>query len=320
MTDERQICMACNQPSTLGERYCFHCGHDMATPVTDLGADSVAVDAAGSRMLAGKYRLIEPVGEGRLGVEWRAEDVAGGRPVLVRLLAAALSAEDRVRKGLRALAGLTHPNLTTTLDVGVTAGGECFWAIDPPPGVSLRTLLTPPAPMAIRTAAAIAVGILRGAEAAHGRGHLHLDLTPDKVFVEGPASPTAPVRVLDFGAAPLLGAPWRNSGATMPVPALVYQSLEAITHSPVDARADLYAIGAILFEMVAGRPAGVAVNPMAMMAQRMAGEVPSLRAVRRDVPAALDELVGAALARDAGRRPASAAVMRARLDAAVEKS
>src|ERR1700676_2164413 len=208
-----------------------------------------------------RYRIVGCLGEGGMGVVFRAEDPRLERDVALKVLKQdALDDEDskrRLRLEARALSRLLHPNIATLFDFDSDRGID-FLVLEFVPGESLARMLAN-GPLPEPRARAIALDVTEGLQSAHEKGIVHRDLKPGNVVI----TPRGRAKVLDFGLARVMpGAANLTQSATVSGPsALVgtvpYMSPEQVRDGRVDASSDLYALGALLFEMTTGkRPFG----------------------------------------------------------------
>ena len=257
-------------------------------------------------LIAGKYRLSRLLGEGAMGVVWAAINERTEREVALKLINGENDAlRRRLLREARACGRLSHRNIIEILDVGETQEGEPFLVMPLLTGETLadrlkRDGLLPP-PLCARIGADIA----RGLEAAHAAGIIHRDLKPANVFLhrEPGNDEDFVVKVLDFGVSKMLG-PGDGGSATMTGGAVgspLYMSPEqAIGDAGVDARADLWALGVLLFEMLTGTRPFYASTAFAVVAKILRGPIPTV--VER--APGVDPALGAVVARCLVRRPA----------------
>jgi Tol biopolymer transport system component len=212
--------------------------------------------AAGTRL--GPYEILAPLGAGGMGEVYRARDARLGREVAVKVIPEAVAGDaERMRRfesEARTAGALAHPNLLAVHDVG-THEGRPYIVFELLEGRTLREVLggegLPP-----RKAVETAVQVAQGLAAAHDKGIVHRDLKPENLFVTRDGR----VKVLDFGLAKAAGVA-SGAAATVPgSPAVLvgtvgYVSPEQVRGLPADARSDIFALGAVLFEMLAGRRA-----------------------------------------------------------------
>ncbi|RMG10814.1 MAG: GAF domain-containing protein [Planctomycetota bacterium] len=194
-------------------------------------------------MKYGRYEIEERLGEGVSAVVYRARDLAkGGRSVALKVLRRSAGPDAmRFRREFEALASLRHPNLVSVLEFGVAEDGALYYSSEHRPGQrSLRRLLDE-GPLDLPRALELAVAVLRGLEYVHTRGLVHRDLKPENILVDAEGTP----RLADFG---LVGA---AEGQVAGTPH--YMAPEVIRGERVDRRADLYAFGVVLYELLTGR-------------------------------------------------------------------
>jgi len=265
----------------------------------------------------GPYRIVGPIGEGGMGEVYRARDVRLNRDVAVKVLPEAFASEpnrrERFEQEARAIAALSHPNIVAIYDTGV-ADGRAFVVMELLTGSTLRDRLSASDAQArglpIRKAIDVAVQIARGLGAAHAKGLVHRDLKPENIFVVDDGQ----VKILDFGLA-RQSATADHSGATLTVAAtdpgtvmgtVGYMAPEQIRAQPVDARADLFAFGAVLYEMLSGRRAFQRDTSADTMTAILTEDPPEVTGSRPDLSPALDRIVRHCLEKNPNERFQSA--------------
>jgi serine/threonine protein kinase/tetratricopeptide (TPR) repeat protein len=254
----------------------------------------------------GRYRIVECLGEGGMGVVFRAEDPRLEREVALKVLKQnALHDEDskrRFRLEARALSRLLHPNIATLFDFDSDEGID-FLVLEFVPGECLaRTLANGPLPET--RARAIAIDVTEALESAHEKGIVHRDLKPGNVVI----TPRGRAKVLDFGLARVMPGPTgltqsaSISGPGALVGTVPYMSPEQVRDGRADASSDLYALGALLFEMTTGRhPFGG--DDIVSLLYKIANEpAPLLRGVRPGLSAELEAVVARCLEKAPLRR------------------
>jgi serine/threonine protein kinase len=267
--------------------------------------------AAGTR-LAGRYRIAGLLGVGGMGMVYRAEDEELGLPVAVKVLRPDL-AEDRRRltrfkQELVLARRVSHPNVVRTHDLG-SDGDLVFLTMDFVAGRSLGELLAAEGRLPVERAVAIARQLAAALAAAHEAGVVHRDLKPGNVLIDEAGR----AAISDFGIARALG----SAGPTIPgsvVGTLDYMAPEQALGGEVDGRADLYALGILLYEMLTGDLPFAGGSSMEMLAQRLTGAPRDLRASRAEVPPHLASVVRRLLQREPARRHQSARELLADLD------
>ncbi|MCC7536546.1 MAG: protein kinase [Deltaproteobacteria bacterium] len=249
-----------------------------------------------------RYELLELAGAGGMGEVYRARDRATGEIVALKILASP-SGGERFDREAAALASLDHPGIVRYRGHGTTPRGTKYLAMEWLVGHDLedrlaRAPLTPAETLVLGKRVADALG------AAHVRDLVHRDLKPANLFLVGGSIDD--VRIVDFGLArglddPTLTAP----GMVVGTPA--YMAPEQVRGDPVDARADVYALGAVLFRCLTGRPPFGGTHPIAVLAKVLVEHAPSVRELRPGTRAGLDALVTRMLAKAPSARPASGA-------------
>jgi serine/threonine-protein kinase len=248
----------------------------------------------------GSYRITAQLGAGGMGVVYKAFDSRLQRHVALKVLPPAASADEGRRRlflrEARAASALSDPHIVTVYDIFDHQGTDVL-VMELVEGRTLREAMRHgvPIPQALEWARQIADAL----GAAHGAGIVHRDLKPGNVMI----SERGKVKVLDFGLAkmPATGnevtlAPETRSGDVLGT--LEYMSPEQARGKPVDHRSDIYALGTIVYEMIAGRRPFAAENRLALLQEIAHSTPPALRSVRPDVSEVLDELVNRALARE----------------------
>jgi len=256
----------------------------------------------------GRYRLMERIGEGGMGEVWKAHDDNLDRDVAIKMLLHGTlgntTSRERFRREALVLSRLSHPGVATIFDFDVRNGCE-FLVMEYVAGGTLQSRLAAgpfPVDDVLRLGAAIADAL----DNAHRHGFLHRDLKPGNVALTADGHP----KILDFGIALLLAddrVAGRITEAGMVMGSLPYMSPEQLLGDECDARTDVYALGVMLFEMLAGQLPFVKERSEALMFAIISSTAQSVRALRPDVPEALDRLVAECLRKDPAHRPLSAA-------------
>jgi eukaryotic-like serine/threonine-protein kinase len=281
------------------------------------------------RKLDGRYEVVGRLGEGGVGVVYRGRQTQLGRFVAIKVLQqdAAASPEWRRRfeREARALSALAHPNVVPVTDSGID-NGVPFLVMELLQGKTLADLLKK-GPLPLERALDIARQLLRGLAFAHGKGIVHRDLKPANVFLQALPDQTDHVRLLDFGMAKFLDGSTSRSiaetqtraGAVFGTPA--YMSPEQAKGGTIDARTDVYAAGALLFELLAGRRPFVEDTPESVVMAHLTQPVPSLAKVRPALAAApqFQPLVERSMAKKPSARFKDAGAMLAALDVVIDK-
>lgn len=267
----------------------------------------------------GPYEIVAPLGVGGMGEVYRARDTRLERTVALKVVRPELAVSDegrgRFEREARAISQISHPNVCALFDVGREAGRQ-FLVMEFVEGDTLAArLLRGPLPLSdvLRLGQEMATGL----DAAHRRGIVHRDFKPGNVLVSKHGA-----KVLDFGLARALadagdGVETRTLSTTAAgtiLGTLPYMAPEQIQGSNTDARTDVFALGAVLYEMLTGRRAFQAPSQAAVIAAVTEGQPPSPSSLRKGVPTPLERLVAQCLAKDPDARPQTAGEVARALD------
>ena len=299
-------------------RKCPQCGarHEDGTlrcPATGnpIGGDPELV----GRLLAGRYHLVRLLGDGGMGAVYKAADQVLRRFVAIKLLHPAVaenpSSVERFEREARAAAAIGHPNIIDILDFG-REERRPYMVMEYLRGRSLSHVIAMDGQLPIKRAAAIAIHTLAGLAAAHARGILHRDLKPANLMLVVRFGDRNFVKVCDFGFAALVGGEGRSGAKSLtPERTLVgtpaYAAPERLRGDDRrDPRLDVYSVGVVLYEMLAGRRPFDAPTFRELARKVRNEEPPPLRSLRPDLPEALEQVVMSALAKDRDARWPSA--------------
>jgi eukaryotic-like serine/threonine-protein kinase len=254
-----------------------------------------------------RYRIVERIGDGAMGAVYRGERVKLGRWVAIKfLLEEYASTPDGLRRfevEARAMSRLAHPNCVAVTDFGIDDGTP-YLVMEFAPGRSLRQILQSEKRVAPARAVVIARQVLAGLVHAHGQGIVHRDIKPENILLASVEGHGEHVRILDFGLAKLRDDAVFTSGMALGTPG--YMSPEQTLGRPVDQRADVYATGILLHELIAGIKPFVSDDPHEVMRMHRDAEPPPLRQVGAAVSPELEAAVLRALAKSPADRFASA--------------
>jgi tetratricopeptide (TPR) repeat protein len=259
------------------------------------------------RSISRRFARGDLVGRGGAGRVYRAVDLATGKPVALKLLTLDdPRSQERFEQEARALADLEHPHIVGYVDHGVTEEGEPYLAMEWLEGESLAHRLAR-GPLTVGESVELGRAVAEALAATHGRGLVHRDIKPSNLFLA--QGEIGGVRVLDFGLVRIIGTSQvvTQTGALMGTPGYMAPEQARNDRDAVDARADVFSLGAVLFECLTGRRAFEGLHAMAVLAQLLLAEVPRVREIQPAVPAALDDLVARMLAKDPAERPADGA-------------
>jgi tetratricopeptide (TPR) repeat protein len=262
------------------------------------------------------FHILEPLGTGGMGAVYSAEDVRLGRTVALKLPLPAQgldsSSKARFLQEARTVSALDHPSVCSVYEAGETDSGLLYLAMALYRGETLKVRLAREGLLPLADAVAIARQVVQGLAAAHAAGVVHRDLKPANVML----LPDGSVKILDFGLAKVRDLSLTGSGALLGTAA--YMSPEQIRGESVDGRADLWALGVVLYEMVTGRKPFQGENEVSVAHAIIHEEPAQPSEHRKGIPPALEDLVLSLLEKPAAQRPASAQAVDAEL-AALER-
>ncbi|MFL6275198.1 MAG: protein kinase domain-containing protein [Blastocatellia bacterium] len=336
------ICPYCQATLADNARFCTGCGSSLVRPETSdktlseaatqviPAAQTAAAGAAADPLigctLEDKYKITARLGEGGMGAVYRATRLRIGDEVAVKVMHAQFVKDEatleRFRREARAAAMLHHPNVVAIYDYGEghTPEALAFIVMEMVEGYSLRALLEQEQRFAPERAVALMREICNGVGAAHRHEVIHRDIKPDNIIVLPPGAhgEHETAKVLDFGIAKLRdlsgNATLTQAGIVMGTP--YYMSPEQCRAEPLDVRSDVYSLGAMLYEMLAGTPPFVASTPTGVVAKHLTDLPPPLPH-QLNVPAAVEAVIGRALAKDRNLRQADATAFARELQAAM---
>ena len=269
-----------------------------------------------SSVVAGRYVIERELGRGGMATVYLAKDQQHDTLVAMKVLhpeLAPLFAGERFAREIRITAGLQHPNVVPVLDSGVSEGLP-FYTMPFVDGESLATRLAREHQLPIDDALAIATTIADALAYAHERGFVHRDIKPQNILLS-----RGHAMLADFGIARAMdstgGERITESGVALGT--AMYMSPEQGSGGQVDGRSDIYALGCVLYEMLAGAPPFTGPTPQAVLARHAIDPVPPIQTVRQTVGPTLERLLARALAKVPADRFSSAAELKAALTAAI---
>ncbi|HUN64937.1 MAG TPA: protein kinase [Bacteroidota bacterium] len=249
------------------------------------------------------YRIDEKLGEGGMGVVYRAVDVQLDRQVAIKVLSPHLSSSEegkaRFVQEAKAAAALNHPNILSVYEIGQD-NGSLYFAMEFVPGQTLKSYIagrTSGPGMPVQQALDWAVQIAQGLAAAHDKGIVHRDIKPENIMVTGDDK----MKIMDFGIAKLAGSSGLTRTRTS-LGTLSYMSPEQAKGETADHRSDIWALGVVLFEMLTGEVPFKAEHEAALLYLIANEEPPLPSAFDRKIPAQVDTLLRGMLEKDRDRR------------------
>jgi len=279
-------------------------------------------------MLAERYQVEERIGEGGMGIVYKATHVGLQKPVAVKVLMPELNSisgiVERFEREARSLSRLDHPGIVRVMDFGKSGKGLLYLVMDYVDGIPLSSLIRRDGPFPAERAVALARQILLALSHAHNLGVVHRDLKPDNIMVLNAGSPTEHIRILDFGIAKIVeesdsptSEPLTKAGMVFGTPEYLSPEQAAGEAESVDATSDLYTVGIILYEMLTKRRPFESTNRMALLNQHMTKKPRPISEVEgaSTIPSELDQIILRALEKKRENRFASAMQFYAALSA-----
>ena len=264
-------------------------------------------------LIAGRYELEELVGSGGMSSVYRAHDRLLERTVALKILHEQFTRDDdyveRFRREARAVAQLAHPNIVTVIDRGEQDGRQ-FIVFEYVDGMNLKELMAQEGPLSPREAIELALQVARGLSFAHDQGLVHRDVKPQNVLLDGDGR----AKVTDFGIAHAVDVDGMTITGTI-MGTSNYIAPEQARGQPVDEQTDVYSLGCVLYELLAGEVPFDGDNFVAVAMRHVNDPVPSVRDARPDVTPRLDWAIRQAMAKDRNERFDSMADFAAELEA-----
>jgi tRNA A-37 threonylcarbamoyl transferase component Bud32 len=247
----------------------------------------------------GKYEILDKIGQGAMGEVYRARDASLNRELALKTINRETSADEMLRKRFRreaqSAAGLSHPNIITVYDFGQEQD-RLFMAMELLQGSDLKAVIARKELTTLDAKLAVMEQIADGLAFAHSRGVVHRDLKPANIHVQ----PGGQVKIVDFGLAHVSGSDMTRTGMVMGTPH--YMSPEQVRGEKVDTRSDVFSLGCIFYELLAGQRPFDAESMHSVLFKVLQEEPRSIRELSPDVPVVLVQVVERALAKDSAAR------------------
>jgi eukaryotic-like serine/threonine-protein kinase len=274
---------------------------------------ATVVDPVTGHLLDGRYRIGRRIARGGMASVYEALDTRLDRTCAVKIMHHGLGDDatfaDRFKREARAAARLSHPNVVGVFDQGedpTVEGGTLYLVMELVAGHTLRDVIREEAPMRPAKALAVMEPIVSALAAAHRSGVVHRDIKPENVLI----AEDGRVKVADFGLAKAISADTQHTATGGVIIGTVsYLAPELVVDGTSDARADVYAAGVVLYELLTGTKPHAGESPIAVAYKHVHEDVPPPSLLARGVPAYVDALVLRATARDRAQRPADAGVL-----------
>ena len=262
-------------------------------------------------VLDGRYEILRKLARGGMATVYLASDRRLTRTVAIKVMHDSLGGDPefvtRFDREARAAARLSHPNVVAVFDQGIDAGRP-YIVMEYVEGCTLRHLITRESPMSPERALDLLLPVITAVAAAHEAGIIHRDIKPENVLI----AERGQIKVADFGLARAVTAHTATATGTL-IGTVSYIAPELVTSGKGDTRADVYALGVVLFEMLTGRKPHTGENPIQVAYAHVHNEIPApstqLTNPANPIPRYLDALVTAATTRDKTARPADATVL-----------
>ena len=251
----------------------------------------------------GKYHILELVGEGAMGVVYKAVDSVLDRTVAVKVMNDAIARHEELRQRFlreaQAAASLQHPNVVSIYDLG-EVDGHLYIAMEFVQGADLETLIQGGEPLSLQEKLDIVIDVLSGLTFAHKRGIVHRDIKPANIRI----AEDGRAKLMDFGVAHLASSNLTSTGASLGTP--VYMSPEQITGGKATPSTDVFAVGAVLYELLTGVKPFDAPTLQGLFYKILTDKPTPVRELMPGLPTALDHIVEKAMAKDVPQRYQSA--------------
>ncbi|AKV03085.1 serine/threonine protein kinase [Labilithrix luteola] len=297
-------CAECGSRFRADAAFCPFDGAGLVTSTWDPSADRLL-----GTVIDRRYEVVAPLGEGGMGTVYKVRHVTLDRLFALKVLRAELASDAQLAarfvQEARATAAIKHPSVVAITDFGALPDGAPYFVMELLQGETLATRLRARGPLAPFEAALVARAIADGLEASHAVGVIHRDLKPENVFLVGRSlgrAPEADIRIVDFGAAKIVGKTNKLTRPGVVFGTPYYMAPEQASGERVDARTDVYALGVVLYEMVTGTVPFGADTYMGVLTKHLF-EVPQSPAMRTRMDLGeLEPIIMKALAKEPAKR------------------
>jgi serine/threonine protein kinase/formylglycine-generating enzyme required for sulfatase activity len=311
---------ACPQCGKIYDDAASVCADDNSRLTT---LSTAANDQFVGRLLDGRYRLLQKIGEGGMGCIYRSVHTEMGRTCAIKLLTAVSPGKEdalaRFKREAKMASRIDNAHAVTIYDFGAAEDGTMFLAMEFIDGKPLSKVIAAERPLSAERVVHITSQIAEGLAAAHAMEIVHRDLKPDNIMVTHKGGETDYVKVLDFGIAKTVaddsGDHLTKTGFVLGTP--VYMSPEQLLGEKLDPRSDIYSLAIIVYEMLSGRLPFEGENPQAVMMKRILSEPIRLRTLAPHVSDSIERVVMEGLERDRQRRTPTVEAFAAELRSAL---
>ncbi|MDB4979267.1 MAG: serine/threonine protein kinase [Myxococcales bacterium] len=312
------VCSQCQAETPVGAQFCGACG------ARQLGADADEGDRWLGRIVDGRYRVLDRLGSGGMGVVYRVEHLRLGKVAAMKVLnpdtAAKPDMVQRFRREAQAVSALDHPNIVQTFDFG-QVDDALYLIMEHVRGEDLATTLKREGALSFERCAKLFAQVCSALTEAHDHGIIHRDLKPENLMIHRRRDGSEHVKVLDFGLAKLREGTETESSSTgkQIVGTPYYMAPEQVRGERLDPRADVYSLGATLYRALTGSPPFEAPSPIGVLSMHITDAVvpPRMRAPARALPPEADQIVLRAMAKSVADRYSSAAEVQRDLERAI---
>ena len=310
-------CPKCQFENPADTHFCGNCAAPLSSAL-DMGSSKTMTIQQHQKflskgsILAGKYRIVEPIGKGGMGVVYKAEDIKLDRTVALKFLPAELSedseARERFVREAKAAAALSHAHICTIHEIGEEEN-QYFIAMECIKGQSLKQKIQK-GPLDQTEALAVAIQVAEGLEEAHKNGIIHRDIKPGNIML----TDNGTAKVMDFGLAKVLGGSLITKEAKT-MGTVAYMSPEQARGEPVDQRTDIWSLGVVFYEMLSGELPFRGDQEASILYSVVHGEPDPFQELRPPIPSELQQIIFRALKKKPESRYQSAGEMLSELKA-----